>query len=106
MMESEAELEELQQLLDASLSRSTAHLRSIIKPGERTLTARQLVGVITGMCTLSIATVTAEGEPRISGIDGHFLHGRWIFGTDRGAAKARQLSARPAVSVRAPSSPR
>ena len=43
MFETEAELAELQSLLDASLSRSTAHLQSIIKPGERTLSARQLV---------------------------------------------------------------
>jgi hypothetical protein len=99
MHETDAELDELQSLLDASLARSTDHLRSIIKPGERTLTARQTVGVITGMCTLSIATVTAHEEPRISAIDGHFLHGRWIFGTSTTAAKARHLKARPAVSV-------
>lgn len=99
MKETEEELDELQRLLDVSLARSTEHLRAIVKPGERTLTARQLAGVITGMSTLSIATVTAAGEPRISGIDGHFLHGAWVFGTGRGAAKARHLAARPAVSV-------
>lgn len=99
MHETAAELDELQTLLDASLSRSTEHLRSIVVPGERTLTACQLTGVITGMCTLSISTVTAGGEPRISGVDGHFLHGRWVFGTARSAAKAKHLQARPAVSV-------
>lgn len=31
--------------------------------------------------------------------DGHLLHGRWVFGTARGAAKARNLRARPAASV-------
>ena len=41
----------------------------------------------------------ARGEPRVSGADGHFLHGRWIFGTDRSAAKARHFAARPAVSA-------
>lgn len=97
--ETQAELDELQTLLDSSLSRSTTHLQSIVVAGERTLTARQLVQVITGMCTLAISTVTAGGEPRISGIDGHFLHGRWVFGTARSAAKARHLAARPAVSV-------
>lgn len=98
MFETTAELAELQRLLDASLTRSTSHLRSIVR-AERTLTAEQLVTVLTGMCTLSLSTVTATGEPRISGVDGHFLHGRWIFGTDRGAAKARHLAARPAVSA-------
>ncbi len=99
MFETEAELAELQRLLDDSLARSTDHLRSIIKPGERTLTARQLAAVCDRMCTLSISTVTANCEPRVSAVDGHLLHGCWIFSTARSAAKARQLAARPAASV-------
>jgi len=97
MRESSAELDELQALLDRSLSRSTAHLRSIIS--ERMLTAEQLTDILTGMCTLAVATVTARNEPRISGEDGHFLHGKWHFGTARSAAKARNLAVRPAASV-------
>ena len=97
MYETLEELDELQALLDASLPRSTAHLRSII--GDRTATAAQLTEILTGMCTLAVSTVTAKGEPRISGADGHFLHGKWHFGTARSAAKARHLAARPAASV-------
>ncbi|WP_433424579.1 pyridoxamine 5'-phosphate oxidase family protein [Microtetraspora malaysiensis] len=98
MRETREDLKELQALLDASLSRSTSHLRSIINT-ESTLTAEELTGVLTGMCTLALSTVTAKGEPRISGVDGHFLHGKWHFGTARTAAKARHLAARPAVSA-------
>ncbi|GAA1840321.1 pyridoxamine 5'-phosphate oxidase family protein [Actinomadura bangladeshensis] len=98
MRETPEDLEELQALLDASLSRASSHLRSIIST-ERTLTAEQLTGVLTGMCTLALSTVTAKGEPRISGVDGHFLHGKWHFGTARDAVKARHLAARPAVSA-------
>jgi hypothetical protein len=98
MRETPKELKELQALLDASLSRSTSHLRSIIT-SERSLTAEQLTQVLTGMCTLALSTVTAKGEPRISGVDGHFLHGKWHFGTARSAAKARHLAARSAVSA-------
>ncbi|WP_031511508.1 pyridoxamine 5'-phosphate oxidase family protein [Streptomyces megasporus] len=97
MRETPEELNKLQSLLDFSLSGSTAHLRSIVEG--RTITAAQLTGVLTGMCTLALSTVTAKGEPRISGVDGHFLHGRWHFGTARNAAKARHLAARPAASV-------
>ena len=97
MRETPEELRKPQALLDASLSRSTAHLRSIVS--ERTLTAEQLTQILTGMCPLALSTVTARGEPRISGVDGHFLHGRWYFGTARSAAKARHLAARPATSV-------
>jgi hypothetical protein len=99
MHETEAELDELDTLLDRSLSAATAHLRSIIRPGERTLTARQLVTVLSGMNVLTLATVTAKGEPRVSAVDGHFLHGRWIFSTDRSSAKARHLERRAAASV-------
>ena len=69
MRESDAELTELQALLDVSLERATGHLRSIVRPG-RTLTAGQLVRVIAGMCTLAVSSVTAAGEPRVSGADG------------------------------------
>lgn len=99
MYETESEIEALQTLLDGSLSQATSHLQSIVKADESALTAQQLVTVLTGMCTLAISTVTAKGEPRISGVDGHFLHGHWIFGTSTTAAKAKHLAARPAVSV-------
>ena len=98
MQESEAELGELQALLDGSLARATGHLRSIVRPG-RSLTAAQLVRVITGMCTLAVSSVTAAGEPRVSGADGHFLHGCWVFSTERSSAKAGHFAARPAISA-------
>ncbi len=98
MRETAAEIESLQQLLDASHARSTAPLRSIID-GERVLSARDLVALLTGMKVLSVATVTASGEPRISAVDGHFLHGTWSFSTAGDAAKARHQRARPQVSV-------
>ncbi|MFD3745480.1 pyridoxamine 5'-phosphate oxidase family protein [Nocardia sp. NPDC058633] len=98
MRETPADLARLQALLDASLTSATSHLRSIINR-ENTLTAEELVRTLTGMCTLSLSTVTAKCEPRISGADGHFLHGLWHFGTARDAAKARHLAVRPAASV-------
>jgi Pyridoxamine 5'-phosphate oxidase len=97
--ETEAELDALDGLLESSLAGATSHLRSIIRPGESVLTARQLVSVLSGMCVLAVSTVTAKGEPRISAVDGHFLHGCWVFGTSRSAVKARHLRARPALSA-------
>ena len=98
MLETTDEIDALQALLDASRARSTGHLRSIIGD-DRTLTADQLVALLTGMKVLSVATVTAAGEPRISALDGHFLHATWTFSTSGTSAKARHLAARPAVSV-------
>ena len=98
MYETPAEIESLQALLDASHDVATDHLRSIIHD-DRVLSARDLVALLTGMKVLSLATVTAGGEPRISAVDGHFLHGTWSFSTSGTAAKARHMRARPSVSV-------
>ncbi len=98
MYETDADVAELQALLDRSIASSTEHLRSIIE-GERVLGARDLVALLTGMKVLTVATVTAHGEPRISAVDGHFLHGTWSFSTSGTAAKARHLRDRPQVSV-------
>jgi hypothetical protein len=98
MKETSEEVTELQRLLDAAYDRSTEHLRNIIT-GPRKLDAQDLTKVLTGMHTINLATVTVGGEPRISAVDGHFLHGRWVFTTSGTAAKARHLRARPAASI-------
>jgi general stress protein 26 len=98
MLETPDDLTALQALLDASHARSTQHLRDIIND-DRTLTAAQVAALLPGMKVISVATVTAHGEPRISAMDGHFLHGTWTFSTSRASAKAHHLAARPGVSV-------
>jgi len=98
MYETPEELAALQELLDRSHAGATDHLRDIIND-ERRLTARDLVALLTGMKVISVATVTAQGHPRISAMDGHFLHGTWSFSTSGTAAKARHMSVRPDVSV-------
>lgn len=98
MHESASELEALQRLLDASRARATEHLRGIINE-DRTLSARDLASLLTGMKVLALATVTAGGEPRISAVDGHFVHGSWTWSTSGTSAKARHLERRPSVSA-------
>ena len=98
MRETTEELRAFQHRLDSSHAGVTDHLRSIITD-DRTLRAHEIADLMTGMRVLSLATVTANGEPRISAMDGHFLHGRWTLSTDPGSAKGRQIRARPAVSA-------
>jgi general stress protein 26 len=98
MKETEAELARLQVLLDASHAGASGHLRSIIDD-DRTLSAREIAALMTGMRVVSFATVTASGEPRISALDGHFLHAHWTLSTARDSPKGRQLLAHPAVSA-------
>jgi hypothetical protein len=97
--ETDQELTWLQDLLDRSIGVAGGHLASIVEPGRRTLSAARISADPRGAVVLNVATVTASGEPRLSAVDGHFLHGRWHFSTSGGAIKARHLRARPAVSV-------
>lgn len=98
MRETSEELRALQDLLDGSRVRSSAHLRGIIND-DRVLSAREIVGLLTGMKVLALATATPSGAPRISAVDGHFLHGAWTFSTSGSAVKAAHLQARPEVSA-------
>ena len=98
MKETPEEVAALQALLDRSHAASTDHLRDIISD-DRRLNAQDIVALLTGMKVISVATVTAQGHPRISAMDGHFLHGTWTFSTSRTSAKARHLARRPAISI-------
>ncbi|MDQ2748809.1 MAG: pyridoxamine 5'-phosphate oxidase family protein [Actinomycetota bacterium] len=98
MWETTEELTAVQQLLDHSFEQASQHLLAIMTP-ERRLTAEQAIAELPSPAVLNLATVTAAGEPRLSAVDGHFLHGHWYFTTDAGSPKARHLRARPAVSA-------
>ena len=98
MFETSEELDALDALLASSFDGATEHLTEIIAP-DRRLSARDLVRYLVGVRHLTVATVTAHGEPRTSAVDGLFVHGRFWFTTSRFAAKAVQLASRPAVSA-------
>jgi pyridoxine/pyridoxamine 5'-phosphate oxidase len=98
MRETAEELATLQSLLDDSFASASEHLVAIMTPPRR-LAAGGLVEQLPSPAVLNIATVTARGEPRISAVDGHFIHGHWYFTTEASSPKARQLVARPATSA-------
>lgn len=98
MHETEAEIADLQRLLDATLARANPHLRSIVTP-ERRLSARQLVRYLTGTRHIAFATVNSRDEPRVSPLDALFIHGRFYAGTGSGAARVAHLRANPACSA-------
>jgi general stress protein 26 len=98
MFETRDEVGALQHLLDVSRQKATEHLRGIIHEG-RILSAADVVALLDGMKVITVATVTARSEPRISAVDGHFLHATWTWSTSGSSAKARDIEARPSVSV-------
>ena len=97
MFETSADLQVLQQLLDASYARAGAHLRSIW--GEETrLDADALSTELAGVQVLDLATVTPRGEPRVAPVDGLFFRGQFWFGSAENSARFRNIRANPAVS--------
>jgi uncharacterized pyridoxamine 5'-phosphate oxidase family protein len=98
MFETEAEIGELQAMLDSHLARANPHMTEIVTP-ERRLTARQIVTYLHGTKHVAFATVTARGEPRVSPLDALFIHGRFTLGTSPGATKIAHLRRNPSCSA-------
>jgi hypothetical protein len=98
MLETPAELDRLQELLDRSAAGAGPHLRGIISD-DRRLTAAQVCDLLQGLRLLVVATVTADGRPLAGPVDGYFLHGSFWFSSGRDSVRMRHLAARPAVSA-------
>ncbi|HWV34364.1 MAG TPA: pyridoxamine 5'-phosphate oxidase family protein [Thermomicrobiales bacterium] len=98
MYETQADLDRLQALLDESHASMGEHMRGIITPARR-LSARELADTLQGMRLLSLATVTAKGEPRVGPVDGFFYKSRFWFGSAPDSIRFRHIRQRPAVSA-------
>ena len=99
MYETTEDLDKLQALIDRSFEKAGVHLRSIFRPPDYSLSARQLSTFFRGKRQVALATVTARGEPRVSPIDVLLVRGHFYFGTSIHAARIRHLRKRPAVSL-------
>lgn len=99
MLETPADLDELQAILDRSIAEAGPFLRSSFEMPEHSLSARQLANHLTGVPTIAMSTVTARGEPRVAPIGALFVRGRFHVPTVASAARSRHLRKRPAVSV-------
>lgn len=98
MHESEADLSELQKLLDRSYAGAGQHLLRIHTP-ERRLDARHLAERLQGMCLLALATVSAEQRPIVGPVDGIFYRGSFYFGSAPDSLRLRHVAIRPQVSA-------
>jgi Pyridoxamine 5'-phosphate oxidase len=96
--ESAADLETLAELLDRSYAAAGSHLLAIHTP-ERRLGAQEVVERLTGMCLLTLATVTADCRPIAGPVDGIFYRGAFHFGSSPDSLRFRHIRARPQVSA-------
>lgn len=99
MRESDADLEQLQALLDRSIERAGPFLRASFEMPEHSLSARQLAAHLQGALEVALATVTARGEPRVAPTEALFVHGEFHVPTVAEAARARHLARRPGASL-------
>ena len=99
MHETPEDMERLQTLLDRSIERAGAFLRSSFEMPEHSLSAGQLVRYVQGNQVVAFATMTAKGEPRVAPIGSLFFRGRFYIPTVATAARTRMVAAHPAVSL-------
>ena len=98
MHETDDDLRELQRLLDRSYEGAGEHLRRITTP-ERRMTAEDVSARLTGMCLLSLATVTRDCRPLVGPVDGIFYRGSFYFGSSPDSVRFRHVRTRPQVSA-------
>jgi len=98
VLETDAEIQELDALIDRTFARANEHLLNIAKP-ERRLNARQVAHYLQGTKHVAFATVNERGEPRVAPLDGVFIHGRFTVSTGGRAARLRHLRANSACSA-------
>ena len=98
MHETPGDLASLQKLLDDSYARAGDFLKSVI-PDDFTADADEICSRLTGVCLLTLATVTADGRPLAGPVDGLFYRGRFWFGTGSRSVRAGHIRMRPSVSA-------
>src|SRR6185437_5461130 len=98
MHETDDDLQALQSLLDRSYESAGAHLRAITTP-ERMLPAEDVSSRLTGMCLLTLATVTGDCRPIVGAVDGIFYRGAFHFGSSPESVRFRHIAKRPQVSA-------
>ncbi len=98
MYETQADLEQLQALLDRSYETAGKHLKSIVTP-ERRMSAEQTVELLEDMTLLALATVTHDGRPLVGPVDGIFYRGQFWFGSSPESIRLRHIRQRPYVSA-------
>jgi hypothetical protein len=96
--ESPADIEALQELIDRSYAAAGAHLLRIHTP-ERRLSAKSVTERLTGMCLLTLATVTADCRPIVGPVDGIFYRGAFHFGSSPDSVRFGHIRSRPHVSA-------
>lgn len=99
MHETKEDLQQLQSLIDQSIERAGAFLRSSFEMPHKSLNAQQVVAYLQGMPTVAFSTVTSKGEPRSAPISVIFYRGHFHIPTVAESLRAKHVHRQPAVSL-------
>lgn len=99
MHETGEDLQWLQAVLDASITKASRYLRASFQMPDHSLSAEQLVRYAQGVITVALATVNARGEPRVAPIGALLYHGRFALPTTMETLRVRHIIKQPAVSL-------
>ena len=97
-MPTQAELDELQTIIDRSTAVAGPYLRRTFELPDHALSAAQLTRYWGGRRQVALATVTASGAPRVAPVDALMRGARFYVPTARDAARVKHVRARVKVS--------
>jgi uncharacterized pyridoxamine 5'-phosphate oxidase family protein len=98
-MHTDAELDRLQVILDASATSADGLLRETFDPAAHVLSARQLARYFDRSRGVALATVTANGEPRVAPVGAVFHRAKFHVPTAEYSKRVAHIRQRPAVSL-------
>jgi len=96
---SAAELTELQRLLDESARSAGDALRETFEPEGHMLSARQLAAYFDGARGFALATVTANGDPRVAPVGAVFYRAKFHVPAADYARRVAHIERQSAVSL-------
>lgn len=68
-------------------------------PNRWSISAKDICEYLQGIRHLAVATVNSKTEPRVAPVDGWFVRGRFVFGSDGSSVRMKHLRENPAVSA-------
>lgn len=98
MYETDAELLELDGLIEKSKSKSGEHLNSLFGMGEW-LSAQQVSHHLQGIRSVALATVNSRLEPRVAPLEAVLFHGKFCVALQSDSTRVKQIANRPAASI-------
>ncbi|MFP6816307.1 MAG: pyridoxamine 5'-phosphate oxidase family protein [Pseudomonadales bacterium] len=98
MKETQRDIQQLQELLDASYSNAGSHLKSIQLEPLR-LSAAEVVEHLDGACICDLATVGIDAAPYVARVDILFIKGKAWFCSGSASRRFRNIRPNPRVSL-------